>query len=97
MLQLDETKLRKIINKKENDKISYIKVTKKEHPCKDNIINTSIINIKTETEEIKLLEELLSKNLEKSLLRNVNYLTSNNIHIKKAHVKNILQKLRQFN
>ena len=47
MIELDETNLRKIINKKENDKIAYVKITKKVHSCKDNIINTSISNIKT--------------------------------------------------
>ena len=49
LIELDETNLIKIINKKENETISYIKVTKKEHSCKDNIINTSTSNIKIQT------------------------------------------------
>ena len=42
-------------------------------------------------------KEIIIKNLDKSLQWHVNNLYSNNIHIKKNTIKNLLQKLRELN
>ena len=83
--------------KKINDTIDYTKVTQKENNCKTNIINTFINNIKLETEEIKLTEEIINKNIDKPLTWHINNLAKNNIKIKKTQIKNILQKVREIN
>ena len=97
LISIDEINLKKIISKKDNEVISYTKVTKKEHSCKSNIVNTSINNIKLETEDIKLAEEMIKKNIDKHLQWHINNLAKNNIQLKKTQVKNLLQNLREMN
>jgi hypothetical protein len=66
IININELNLKKIINKNSNGNLEYTKITKKEHTCKDNILNTSFNNIKLEVEEIKLVEHIIKKNLDKS-------------------------------
>jgi len=97
LITIDATNLRKIINNSSKGELEYKTVSKKEHICDKptNIIELS--NVKTGSEMIKLAEQLIKQNLDKSMTWHYNNLVKNQINISKNQVKRILENQREIN
>ena len=96
IINIDENNLKKIINKTEEGKIEYTKVSSKEHSCNINKEEIDIKDIQSGKEALLLGTELIKNNLDKTLEWHALNLKNNNIIISKIQIKNILQKYRDI-
>lgn len=73
-----------------------LKIKQKDHICNLTNIDIKGLQITTIPTKIKLSEEIINKNLDKSLIWHIDNLSKNKI-ILKNQIKNILEKMKEFN
>ena len=69
----------------------------KDHVCNLTNIDIQGSQITTISAQIKLEEEIINKYLDKSLIWHLDNLSKNNIILKRIQIKNILEKMIEFN
>ena len=97
LITIDSNNLRKIINNASIGEIEYKAVSKKEHICDKSTNKIELSNVQTGTEMMKLAEQLIKQNLDKSMSWHYNNLIKNQINLSKNQVKRILEKEREIN
>ena len=92
---IDEENLKKIIHNDPHENIQF-KKNQKDHICYLTNIDIKGSQITTIPTQIKLAEEIINKNLDKSLICHIDNLSKNNI-ILKNQIKSVLEKMKEFN
>ena len=97
LITIDADNLKKIINNSLIGELEYKTVSKKEHTCDKPTNKIELSNVQTGTEMMKLAEQLIKQNLDKSMSWHYNNLIKNQIDISKNQVKRILENQREIN